>query len=75
MLPRLEVDEDLQLADIIKRSMSKTLTQSIMNYIKLKISKRDAMKVSCAIAVSAIRPQNVGLPPLSPPRRAKARKT
>ena len=60
---------------MIKRSMTKTLTQSIMNYIKLKISKKDAMKVSSASTASTIKPQPIGLPPLSPPKRAKARKT
>lgn len=30
--------------------MKGTLTQNIMNFIKLKISKKDAMKISNAVA-------------------------
>ena len=50
-----------------------TLTQNIMNYIKLKVSKRDAMRVSTAAAVtgSTIKPNHGGLPPLSPQKKRK----
>lgn len=48
-----------------------------MNYIKIKVSKRDAMKISCAVAAPAqqARGRDVGLPPLSPPRKLKKVKT
>lgn len=50
-----------------------TLTQDILNYIKLKISKKDAMRVSSAVVQCAPTPRQreAGLPPLSPPRRLK----
>jgi hypothetical protein len=53
--------------------MRGTLTQNIMNYIKLKISKKDAMKISSAVAEatsSILRPSRIlGIPPPSPPRK------
>jgi hypothetical protein len=57
--------------------MTGSLTQDIMNYIKIKVSKRDAMKISCAVAAPAqqARGRDVGLPPLSPPRKLKKVKT
>lgn len=58
--------------------MAGTLTQNIMNYIKLKISKKDAMRISQAVAIvttSILKPQPVnkaiGLPPPSPPRKIR----
>ena len=53
--------------------MAGTLTQDILNYIKLKISKRDAMRVSSALGPVpvVIKPVVNALPPPSPPRKLR----
>lgn len=72
-LPELdEPEEELNLQ--VSKSMSGTLTQSIMNFIKMKVSKRDAMRVSTAAAVtssSVVKHENIGLPPLSPQKKKR----
>ena len=71
----------------MRKSFRETLMESIMNYLKLKVSKRDMLRVSCiardCTSVMKVPPPQppdqqrnvIGLPPLSPPRRLKVGKT
>lgn len=58
-MPRPEPDTEVDLVAKIRVAMAGTLIQDILNYIKLKISKKDAMRVSSAVVpcVKAPRPR------------------
>jgi hypothetical protein len=75
ILTNIQPHNDNEMEGQIKQSMTGTLTQTIMNFIKLKISKKDAMRISTAVGVpttSILKPSRIlGVPTPSPPKNQK----